>query len=76
MRNCDKCGKSMTYQDTNGNDYSFSAFHIEIYVVDNPQASKEAVAHQLGKYYKPIDNVNGMIAWAFCYECILDNLLS
>ena len=56
---CDACGKSVTMM---GLELIAPDFHVE-------------TERTLGKYYKKKENVNGVIIWHFCYECVIDKLL-
>jgi hypothetical protein len=56
---CDKCGK---------------IFEGEALTICLPDFAPES-QHNLGKYWGTKTNVNGILTWHFCIECVLDKLL-
>jgi hypothetical protein len=60
MVNCDKCGKEI------------EGFSFQVAVGDKGAITEK----QLGKYYKAKTNVNLILAWNFCAECLLDALFN
>jgi len=69
---CSKCGKILIYKDKNGEEYTFSAFRLQIQhtAEDGEPTGEDALRHNTGKYYQEGDS-----QFNFCYECILDILL-
>jgi len=59
---CDKCGKDIDYEG-------------EPAIVLQLQDAYPYAERTLGKYYGTKANVNGVLTWAFCFECVLHKFL-
>lgn len=68
---CDGCGREMDVKDK----------IVDAVLVEFPPAlllqipDCEEAQSTLGKYYGTKVNVNGILTWAFCYECVLGKFL-
>ncbi len=59
---CDKCGKNIDHEEEQA---------IVLQLRDIPPYAERT----LGRYYGAKVNVNGVLTWAFCFECVLHKFL-
>jgi len=62
---CDGCDKEITHE----------AEVAVIFQISGLEQEDWHPKHTLGKYFGTKVNVNGVLTWTFCFECVLDKFI-
>lgn len=67
---CDCCGKEMNCKDNIVDDILGFEPAMVLQILECKESQST-----LGKYWGTKVNVNGILTWSFCFECVLDRFL-